>query len=168
MRPFRLACIAAGVIVLAAPRGTAAAAMDAAAQAVGRICPNPDRPCRGFKPHDLSFVLPRGEAARDEVRSNSFYAVVLRSGPSCSIAEADREAAQRLFPGRKVFSQRFECDGDVENNVSYTNVAAGRAFLAVYAGINRQQASATLAQAARTGRFPGANLRQMQVVYNYP
>jgi hypothetical protein len=106
--------------------------------------------------------------ARDEVRSNSFYAVVLRSGPDCSIAEADRVAAQRLFPGRKVFSQRFECDGDVENNVSYTNVTANRAFLAVYAGTNRQQASATLAQATRTGRFPGANLRQMRVVYVYP
>ncbi|HEU4562832.1 MAG TPA: hypothetical protein VFS20_33690 [Longimicrobium sp.] len=166
MRPFRLACIAAGALVLAAPRGTAAAETDV--QAVGRICPEPTRPCRGFKPHDLSFVLPAGEMARDEARSNLFYAVILRSGPDCSIAEADRVAAQRLFPGRKVFSQRFECDGDVENNVSYTNVSANRAFLAVYAGANRQQASATLARVARTGRFPGANLRQMQVIYNYP
>ena len=149
MRPFRLACIAAGAIALAAPRATAAAAVDAGIQAVGRVCPNPDRPCRGFKPHDLSFVLPRGDMARDEVRSHSFYAVILRSGPDCSIAEADRAAAQRQFPSRKVFSQRFECDGDVENNVSYTNVTANRAFLAVYAGTNRQQASATLAQAAR-------------------
>ena len=168
MRPFRLACVAAGALALASPSGTAAAAVETGIQAVGRICPDPARPCRGFKPHDLSFILPRGEVARDEARSNSFYAVILRSGPDCSIPEADRVAAQRLFPGRKVFSQRFECDGDVENNVSYTNVSAHRAFLAVYAGANRQQASATLARVARTGRFPGANLRQMRVVYNYP
>jgi hypothetical protein len=167
MRPFRLACIAAGALVLAAPVGKAAA-IEADVQTVGRVCPDPVRPCRGFKAHDLSFVLPRGDVARDEARSNLFYAVILRSGPDCSIAEADRVAAQRLFSGRKVFSQRFECDGDVENNVSYTNVSANRAFLAVYAGANRQQASATLARVARTGRFPGANLRQMQVVYNYP
>jgi hypothetical protein len=40
--------------------------------------------------------------------------------------------------------------------------------VAVYAGATRQQASAALAQVTRTGRFPGANLRQMRVVYNYP
>lgn len=168
MRPFRLACIAAGALILVAPGGTVAAAIDADVQTVGRVCPDPERPCRGFKAHDLSFVLPRGGVARDEARSNLFYAVILRSGPDCSIAEADRVAAQRLFPGRKVFSQRFECDGDVENNVSYTNVSANRAFLAVYAGANRQQASGTLARVSSTGRFSGANLRQMRVIYNYP
>jgi hypothetical protein len=30
------------------------------------------------------------------------------------------------------------------------------------------QASATLAAVTRTRRFPGANLRRMQVVYDYP
>jgi len=167
MRPFRLACVAAGAVLLAALRGEASAAADSV-QRAGQVCPDPAHPCRGFKPHDLSFVLPRGGVARDEARSDAFYAVILRSGPRCSIPESQRAAAQALFPGRKVFSQRFECDDDVENNVSYTNVAADRAFLAVYAGATRQQAGATLARAARTGRFPGANLRQMRVVYNYP
>jgi hypothetical protein len=140
----------------------------AASQRAGTLCPDPAHPCAGFRAHDLSFVLPRDGVARAEARSVSFYAVILRSAPRCSIRERDREAAQRLFPVRKVFSQRFECDDDVENNVSYTGVNPSRAFLAVYAGLTRRQADAVLAAVTRTGRFPGANLRRMQVVYNYP
>jgi hypothetical protein len=157
MRSIRLACLAAGALLAAAASPP---------QRTGRLCPDPAHPCAGFTAHDLSFVLPRGGTARPEARSDGFYAVVLRSAPRCSIAEGDRVAAQALFPGRKVFSQRFECDGDVENNVTYTHVAEGRAFLAVYAGATRPQAGAVLARAAR--RFPGANLRQMRVVYVYP
>jgi hypothetical protein len=140
----------------------------AASQRPGRVCPDPAHPCAGFRAHDLSFVLPRGGVARAEARSDSFYAVILRSAPRCSIPERDRVAAQRLFPARKVFSQRFECDDDEENNVSYTGVNASRAFLAVHAGATRREAAATLSAVARTGRFPGANLRRMQVVYSYP
>jgi hypothetical protein len=158
MRSSRVAWIAAAALLLAATA--------AEAQRVGRLCPDPARPCPGFKAHDLSFVLPGDGVASAEARSDSFYAVILRSGPNCSIRERDRVAAQRLFPRRKVFSQRFECDDDVENNVFYTGVAPSRAFLAVYAGATRAQASATLTAAAR--RFPGANLRRMQVVFVYP
>jgi hypothetical protein len=163
MRWYRLALLAAAVLLA----GTSAAAA-AGIQRAGRVCPDPAHPCAGFGPHDLSFVLPRGGTARAQARSDGFYAVILRSGTACSIPEADRVAAQALFPGRKVFSQRFECDGDVENNVTYTNVAANRAFLAVYAGATRRQGAATLATVQRTGRFPGANPRQMRVVYVYP
>jgi hypothetical protein len=168
VRSIHIACIAAGLVLLSTARADPAASAERAFQRVARICPEPEHPCAGFRPHDLSFVLPRGGTARAEARSDGFYAVILRSGPACSIPEAQRAAAQALFPGRKVFSHRFECDGDVENNVSYTNIAPGTAFLAVYAGATRQQASATLARVARTGRFPGANLRQMRVVYTYP
>ena len=94
--------------------------------------------------------------------------MILRSGPRCSIPERQRVATQRLFPGRKVFSQRFECDDDIENNVTYSRVSPSVAFLAVYAGSTRSEANATLAAVTRTGRYPGANLRRMQVVYNYP
>ena len=167
MRSIHLARIAAGAILLGPVRGEATAWADDL-QRVGRICPDPAHPCPGFRPHDLSFVLPRDGTARADARSDGFYAVILRSGPRCSIPEAERAAAQAVFPGRKVFSQRFECDGDVENNVGYTGVAADRAFLAIHAGATRQDASATLARVIRTGRFPGANLRQMRVVYNYP
>ncbi|HEX8242834.1 MAG TPA: hypothetical protein VF541_05050 [Longimicrobium sp.] len=142
-----------------------------AQQRVGQVCPNPARPCGDFKPHELSFVLPRDSTARDEFRSEAFYAVILRSAPDCSIPERDRRAAQALFPGRKVFSQRFECDvdqaaDDAESGITYTNVARKTAFLAVYAGATREQALNVLAAARR--RFPGANLRRMQVVLVYP
>ncbi|SOD03437.1 hypothetical protein SAMN05216486_11325 [bacterium JGI 053] len=156
MRGYRLALIAIAPLLLAA------------SQRPGRVCPDPAHPCAGFRAHDLSFVLPTGGVARAEARSDSFYAVILRSAPRCSIPERDRVAAQRLFPARKVFSQRFECDGDIENNVSYTGVNASHAFLAVHAGATRSQGEATLAAVNRTHRFPGANLRRMQVVYNYP
>jgi hypothetical protein len=156
MIPSRFAWVAAAALLLGA------------SQRPGRVCPDPAHPCAGFRLHDLSFVLPAGGVARAEARSDSFYAVILRSAPRCSIPERDRAAAQARFPGRKVFSQRFECDDDIENNVSYSGVNASRAFLAVYAGSTRQQATATLAAVTRTGRFPGANLRRMQVVYNYP
>lgn len=160
MRSHRIAWIAAAALLLARPAELRAQP--------GRVCGDPAHPCPGFRAHDLSFVLPRGGTARAEARSDVFYAVILRSAPRCSIPERDRAAAQALFPGRKVFSQRFECDGDVENNVTYTSVNRSLAFLAVYAGSTRQQANATLARVARTGRFPGANLRRMQVVFVYP
>jgi hypothetical protein len=156
MRPYRLALIALSPLLLAA------------SQRPGQLCYDPAHPCTGFRAHDLSFVLPRGGVARDEARSESFYAVILRIAPRCTIPERDRVAAQRLFPARKVFSGRFECDDDVENNVSYKGVNASRAFLAVYAGATGAETSATLAAVTRTGRFPGANLRRMQVVYVYP
>lgn len=145
----------------------AASASSVRAQ-LGRVCPDPRRPCPGFKAHDLSFVLSRDGLARAEQRSAEYFAVVLRSARHCAIGERARLEAQRLFPGRKVFSQRFECDDDVENNVHYSPVDPQIGFLAVYAGSNRREADATLAAVRRTGRFPGAYLRRLRVVFVYP
>jgi hypothetical protein len=139
-----------------------------AGQAPGRVCPDPARPCAGFRPHDLSFALPAAGAARAEDRSAPFYAVILRTAGRCAISERERLAAQALFPGRKVFATRFECDGDVENNVTYSGVDARYGFLAVYAGASRARADSALASVRATGRFPGANLRRMQVVRVHP
>ena len=138
------------------------------AQAPGRVCPAPARPCAGFRSHDLYFVLPAGGAARAEDRSAPFYAVVLRSGPRCSVGERERLATQALFPRRKVFATRFECGGDAENNVTYTGVDARYGFLAVYAGGTRAEADAVLASVRAANRFPGANLRLMRVVRVHP
>jgi hypothetical protein len=80
----------------------------------------------------------------------------------------ERLAAQALFTGRKVFATRWECDGDAENNVTYSGVDARLAFLAVYAGESRAQADSALARVRATGRFPGANLRRVQVVRVHP
>lgn len=169
MKPIRLLLVLAFSLLLLGMRGESRAlAVESASQPAGRVCPDPARPCPGFREHDLSFVLPRGETARDEARSEPYFAVILRSGPRCSITERERRAAQALFPRNKVFSQRFECDDDVGNNVTYTSVNPAVGFLAVYAGGTRERANAFLATVRATGRFPGANLRRMQVVYVYP
>ncbi|HEX2091148.1 MAG TPA: hypothetical protein VHG28_02055 [Longimicrobiaceae bacterium] len=163
MRPVRSLRLLPALLALAA----AQPAGGAAAQAVdppGRVCPDPVRPCPGFRPHDLSFALPRDGAARAESRSEPFYAVILRSGPRCSVAERERLAAQALFPRHKVFATRFECDGDGENDVTYTGVDARYGFLAVYAGTTRAAAERVLAGVRAGGRFPGANLRRMRAV----
>lgn len=159
MQPIAVLCLALALLAPAAsPDG----------QAPGRVCPDPARPCPGFRSHDLSFEVPAGGAARAEDRSATFYAVVLRSGPRCSVGERERLAAQALFPRRKVFATRFECDDDVENNVTYTGVDARYGFLAVYGGETRAQAERVLASVRETGRFPGANLRRMRVVRVHP
>src|ERR1043165_3180608 len=103
-----------------------------ACAAQAQVCPDPAKPCAGFKENDLSFVLPKDGVARDEVRSPPFWAVILRTADPCTIQDKERAAAQALFPRNKVFHTRFECDGDVENNVTYTNVNAKFGFLAVY------------------------------------
>jgi hypothetical protein len=146
----------------------AGSAAGQAGAALGRICPDPARPCAGFRAHDLSFVLPADGAARAEDRSAPFYAVILRTAGRCAVGERERLAAQAAFPGRKVFATRWECDGDVENNVTYTGVDVRYGFLAVYAGESRALADAALARVKATGRFPGANLRRMQVVRVHP
>ena len=156
------------LVLLALALAFLAPAAPADGQAAGRVCPDPARPCPGFGSHDLSFSLPAGGAARAEDRSAPFYAVVLRSGPRCSVGERERRAAQALFPRRKVFATRFECEGDAENNVTYTGVDARYGFLAVYAGGTRAQADTALARVRATGRFPGANLRRMRVVRVHP
>lgn len=133
-----------------------------------QVCPDPAKPCGGgFKPHDLPFPRSADGVPRGEERSAPFYAVILKSAQECSIDEKERVRIQALFPGRKVFSHRFECDGDVENNVTYTNVDRKRAFVAVYAGSTREEAAKVVAEAKGKG-FGDANARQMQVVFVHP
>jgi hypothetical protein len=69
---------------------------------------------------------------------------------------------------QKVFSTRFGCDDDHENNVTYTNIDPKAGFIAVYAGADRKAGQQALERVKALGRFPGANLRQMQVVFVYP
>ena len=135
--------------------------------AAAEVCPDPAAPCAGFRDHDLSFKRESTGVARAEERSAAFFAVILASAAPCAIDEKSRLQAQSRFPGRKVFSARFECDGDVENNVSYTNVDGKRAVLAVYAGATRDEAQKVLAEARANG-YQGANVRRMQVVFVHP
>ena len=94
--------------------------------------------------------------------------MILKTAARCGIPETERLQVQRLFPANKVFSQRFECEDELEELISYSNVDPKWGFLAVYAGTTEQQAKAFLAKVAATGRFPGANVRRMQVMFVVP
>ena len=142
----------------------------APAGAQGIVQPDPASPCSNgdFKPHELCFETPKDGVARAEYLSESFYAVILKTAARCTITEADRLQAQGMFPRHKVFSMRFQCDDDIEENIRYTNVNDKFGFLAVYAGQTLQEANARLAEIGTTGRFPGANIRRMQARLVYP
>jgi hypothetical protein len=133
---------------------------------VAETCPDPADPCAGFREHDLSFSRESGGMARAEERSAPFFAVIVLSGKACEIAEKERLRIQKLFPKRKVFSSRFECDGDVENNVKYTNTREA-AFVAVHGGESRAEADKVAAEARAKG-FADPNVREMQVVLVHP
>ena len=142
----------------------------AAADAEGKVQPDPSSPCSGgdFKPHELCFATPRDGLARAEFLSEPFYAILLKTAGRCTIPEEERLQTQGLFPGSKVFSMRFQCDDNIEENIGYTNVNDKFGFLAVYAGRTLSEANARLAEVRATGRFPGANVRRMQARLVYP
>jgi hypothetical protein len=138
------------------------------APVVGQVLSDPNQPHVGFKPHQLAFTTPKDEVARGEFRSAPFYAVILKTGIRCRIAESERLQAQALFPANKVFSTHFGCEDSPEEHVTYANVDAQWGFLAAHAGANEAQAQELLARVKGSGRFPGANIRRMQAVLVYP
>jgi hypothetical protein len=134
----------------------------------GEVCPDPAKPCLSvekFRDNELSFRLDRKfDFDRGQDRSAPFYALILKSGELCKIPEAERIAIQADFPSRKVFLHRYFCE-DFGDKVSYTNVNRKAGFIAVYAGKTDAEAKQFLAEVK--GRFPGANLRRMQVIVTY-
>jgi hypothetical protein len=140
----------------------------AAADTLGRVRPEPAAACEGGKPHELCFEKPKDGIARAEYLSEPFYAIILKTAARCSISEAERVAVQALFPENKVFSARFYCEEDVEENIAYTNVNEEFAFLAVHAGPKLLDAAKLLPEVNATGKFPGANIRKMQAKLVYP
>ena len=137
-------------------------------QAQGEVYPNPTKPYPGFKPHELSFHLTNNGIGRDEYRSTPFYAIILRTTEPCSVTEEERLKTQALLPNNKVFSTRFGCEDNIEENITYTNANPKFGFIAVYAGATLSQAKQFLTIIGATGQFPGANIRKMQVVLVYP
>jgi hypothetical protein len=168
-----LACAASNPLH-AQPRDEAAedeAAQQAVAKKVvtqGEICPDPERPCvdvERFKPNELSFrIAKKFDFDRGQDRSAPFYAAILKSGELCRIPDAERVAAQALFPGHKVFVHRYFCE-DFGDKVTYTNVNRKAGFIAVYAGKTEAEAKAFLAEVR--GKYPDANIRRMQVLITY-
>lgn len=140
-----------------------------ARQRPAKICHDPTAACRtsyDFAPHDLPFELPQTAVIYE---TQEFYVVILKSvrarGPDdCDtfVPEADRLAAQKLFPRRKVFTTR--CDEPV--SPYYRGGAPDQRLMAVYAGATRAEAEKTLAAVRAAGKFPGANLRRMRAGFN--
>src|SRR5262245_64666754 len=132
----------------------------------GAVCPDPDRPCDGFKPNELSFAIStpfKFDRGRD--RSQPFYAVILKSAAPCSFKDDERMRAQKVFPRAKVFLHRFMCE-DFNDKVTYSNVNEKTGFVAVYAGESEAAAQPMLALAKASG-YPDANIRRMEVIVVY-
>ena len=147
----------------------------ASAQRRGRtrpaaVCGDPTVRCRTsveFQPYQLPFAVPANGVIWE---TEKFYAVILKSmrdpsqGADCDvfIPEAEREAAQALFPRNKVFSSRCFDAGDLY----YTGVADNTQFMAVYAGRTRAEGLAVLEKVKAAGQYPGANLRRLSTGFN--
>jgi len=134
----------------------------------GSVCGDPTVPCKTsvkFGPNDLQFRVPKDSVIFD---TELFYAIILKSvGQSeddCEVfvPESERLAAQALFPDHKVFSSRCP---DVET-LFYTNISSKRRIMAVYAGSTLIEARHLLEKVKATGKFPGANIRQMRTGFN--
>jgi hypothetical protein len=136
----------------------------------GTICGDPTAPCRtreNFQPYELPFEYGKSNVIAE---SKPFYAVILKSvklnsdQSDCenAIPEAERLDVQTLFPHNMVFAMRCWETGQT----SYTNVAGGVSFMAVYAGQTPGQANTFLKTVAATGKFKGATLRRMRVMMN--
>ena len=133
----------------------------------GGVCPDPNRPCDGFKANELSFKIAKPfDFDRGKDVSTPLYAVVLKSAALCSITEAERLRVQALFPERKVFVRQYFCQ-DYGDKVTYTNVNEKYGFIAVYAGETEGDARKVLAQVKTTGQFPDANIRKIAVIVVY-
>ena len=132
----------------------------------GKVCPDPNRPCDGFKPNELSFAIAQPfKFDRGRDRSLSFFAVILKSGPLCGIDETERVKAQQRFPAAKVFLHRYMCE-DFGDKVTYSNINEKSGFVAVYAGETEVEARNVLAQAKAAG-YPDAYLRRMAAFVVY-
>jgi uncharacterized protein len=132
----------------------------------GKVCGDPGRPCPGFKPNELSFAIAQPfKFDRGRDRSQPFYAVILKSGALCGIADAERASAQQHFPGAKVFLHRHMCE-DFGDKVTYAGVYAKAGFVAVYAGETEADARQVLARAKAAG-FTDATVRRLQVIVVY-
>jgi len=125
---------------------------------LGKINPNPD--CGKSA---ICFATPHDGLARDESRSQFFYAVILRTTGTCTVTEDERTAVQKKFPHNKVFATRFECGGE-ENAFTYENIDRDHGFIAVYAGRTKSEGLKFLRKVKQLKGFADANLRRTQAI----
>jgi len=137
---------------------------------VGKVCGDPIVACKSrenFESYELPFEYGKNVTI---VQSQPFYAVILKSiklnsdqsNCATAIPETDRTNVQALFPRNMVFVMRCWESGQA----SYTNVADGVSFMAMYAGQTQNEANAFLRKAKSTGKFNDATVRRMRVVIN--
>ena len=139
----------------------------------GAVCGNPQVACKTsiqFEPNDLPFRVPERSVIVD---TDLFYAIILKSvrtkEEDCEafIPEAERLAAQALFPDHKVFTSRCADPGMPGSSMLfYTNVNPNSRIMAVYGGTTLAEAKRMLETVKATGKFPGANLRRMRTGFN--
>lgn len=131
----------------------------------GKVCPDPARPCDGFKSNELSFeITKKVDVERGRDKSLPFYAIILKTAKLCSITEEERQQVQAQFPRWKVFVHQYFCE-DFGDNVTYTNVNEKYGFIAIYAGETEGDARKLLSVV--TKKFPDANIRKMEVIVVY-
>jgi hypothetical protein len=158
------------VLLLLAVAVGAAAQRRPKAPKLAAVCGDPTARCRTsveFQPHQLPFVVPADGVIWE---TGQFYAVILKSvrdksrGTDCNVfvPEAERAAAQALFPRNKVFASRCFEPGDL----FYSGVAEDTQFMAVYAGRTRAEGLAMLEKVRAAGQFTGANLRRLRAGFN--
>jgi hypothetical protein len=161
-----VACVVAASVSVAP--SNAQRAKKTVKQPPAKVCFDPGAPCptsMPFEPNDLKFRLPKNAVIYD---SEEFYAVVLKSlrvtDTDCEkfVTEAERKAAQKLFPKRKVFTSR--CADTL--GVYYSNVAPTERVMALYGGATRDEAARTLEEVKATAKFPDAKLRRMHASIN--
>jgi hypothetical protein len=157
-----------GTLVVMPPGGATHAAQRRGKGRPASLCPDPTVRCPTsveFQPYQLPFRLPENAFIYE---TEKFYAVILKSvrdtAQDCTvfISEAERLAAQELFPRHKVFTSRCSEPGEM----FYSNTAPDQQFMAVYAGRTRAEAERMLAKVKATGKFGGANLRRMYTGFN--
>jgi hypothetical protein len=146
------------------------------------VCGIPDVQClsaKEFDPQNLPFRVTGNLEMWGEYKSKPFYAIILKSKKAfwdespmvegeCEkgfFTEEERLQGQKLFPQNKVFASDLGCYAS--NQLYYTNSNKDFNFLAVYAGNNITEANSFLKQVKSVGKFPGANIRRMQVILCY-
>ena len=135
----------------------------------GSVCGNPQVACKTsveFQPNDLQFRVPRNAVIYD---TELFYAVILKSltvaeDYDCNafVPEAERLAAQALFPDHKVFTSLCTEPG----NLFYTTIGEKHRIMAVYGGTTFAESKRMLEAVKATGKFPGAYVRRMRTGFN--
>jgi hypothetical protein len=156
------------VIVAATASDSVSGQSHVKTRARGSICGNPTVACKTsvtFEPYDLQFRVPKNSVIFD---TELFYAVILKSVTvpeyNCEafVPEAERLAAQALFPDHKVFSSRCTEAG----SLFYTTIDDKYRIMAVYAGTTLSESKSMLAAVKATGKFPGAYVRRIRTGFN--